>query len=181
MTLGQKLQLLRKEKGFSQEKLAAELDVSRQAVSKWELDITLPETENLIKIGNIFDVSYDYLLKNEQEEKYAAKSASGNVYIDRFIMFMKKQGYILGYVFSAVSLYCLFGYTVSFFRIRQILKVPEGFTSVVQNDYTATYTIMIFYIVLALAGTVAGIFMAKYAEKKTEIYRSKQDENAQEN
>ncbi len=62
MTLGNKLQTLRKQKGLSQEQLAEQLGVSRQAVSKWELNTTLPETENIIKIKNIFGVSFDYLL-----------------------------------------------------------------------------------------------------------------------
>jgi len=69
MTFGQKLQTLRKEKGISQEKLADQLGVSRQAVSKWELDITLPETENIIKIRNIFNVSFDYLMDENITER----------------------------------------------------------------------------------------------------------------
>ena len=177
MTLGQKLQLLRKEKGFSQEALAEQLGVSRQAVSKWELDITLPETENIIKIGRIFEVSYDYLLKEDAENRRGEPQAYAkrNRYIDSFIIFMKKYGYYGGYIFSAISMYCLFGYTVSFIKVKQILKVPEGFTSVVENDYTAMYTLMIFYIILALAGTAGGVIVAKYAEKKTEAYRVNQE------
>ena len=71
MTFGQKLQTLRKEKGISQEKLADRLGVSRQAVSKWELDATLPETENIIKIRNIFNVSFDYLMDENINERKA--------------------------------------------------------------------------------------------------------------
>ena len=48
MTFGEKLHLLRKHKGMSQEQLASKLTVSRQAVSKWELDNSLPDTENVI-------------------------------------------------------------------------------------------------------------------------------------
>ncbi len=69
MTFGQKLQALRKEKGISQEKLADRLGVSRQAISRWELDISLPETENIIKIRNIFSVSFDYLMDENILEK----------------------------------------------------------------------------------------------------------------
>ncbi len=68
MTLGNKLQILRKQKGLSQEQLANRLGVSRQAVSKWELDATLPDTENIIKLKNIFDVSFDYLIDDTQTE-----------------------------------------------------------------------------------------------------------------
>lgn len=65
MTLGAKLQNLRKQSGMSQETLAGQLGISRQAVSRWELDISLPETENIIKLAKIFNVSFDYLLNEE--------------------------------------------------------------------------------------------------------------------
>ena len=62
MTLGAKLQTLRKQTSMSQETLAGQLGVSRQAVSRWELDISLPETENIIKLAKLFNVSFDYLM-----------------------------------------------------------------------------------------------------------------------
>jgi len=68
LTLGNKLQRLRKDKRMSQEKLAEELGVTRQAVSKWELDAALPDTANIIALSRLFDVSADYLLKDEIEE-----------------------------------------------------------------------------------------------------------------
>lgn len=64
MTFGEKLQALRKQKGMSQEQLASQITVSRQAISKWELDNSLPDTENVIQLSEIFDVSIDYLLKD---------------------------------------------------------------------------------------------------------------------
>lgn len=66
MTFGEKLQLLRKQNGMSQEQLASQLNVSRQAISKWELNSSLPDTENLIKISDLFDTSLDYLLKDKE-------------------------------------------------------------------------------------------------------------------
>ena len=49
MTLGEKIKELRKARGLSQEELAEQINVSRQAVSKWELDLSLPDIDN---IGN---------------------------------------------------------------------------------------------------------------------------------
>ncbi len=69
MTFGQKVCLLRKQKGYSQDILAEKTGVSRQAVSKWELDETLPDIENTIKIAKLFSVTTDYLLKEEIETK----------------------------------------------------------------------------------------------------------------
>lgn len=65
MTFAEKLQTLRKSKGLSQEQLAAQMEVSRQAVSKWELGESLPDIENVLRLGKLFAVSTDYLLKNE--------------------------------------------------------------------------------------------------------------------
>lgn len=67
MVLGEKLKRLRKSRGLSQEQLAAELSVSRQSVSKWELGESKPEIENLIALSEYFNVSIDELLKMDKE------------------------------------------------------------------------------------------------------------------
>ena len=64
MTFSEKLQKLRKQNGLSQEQLAEKLNVSRQAISKWEMG-TIPDMENMVKIGRYFDCSLDYLLNDE--------------------------------------------------------------------------------------------------------------------
>lgn len=69
MTFGIKLQKLRKTQGLSQEQLADRLCVTRQAVSKWELDETLPDSENVLKIADMFYVSAEYLLNNSVTEQ----------------------------------------------------------------------------------------------------------------
>lgn len=67
MTFGEKLQRLRKEAGLSQEELAGQLHVSRQAVSKWERNESYPETEKLIRMGTLFGVTLDELLQETRE------------------------------------------------------------------------------------------------------------------
>ena len=67
--LSEKLYKLRKNSGLSQEQLAEQLNVSRQAISKWESGIATPESEKLITISNYFGVSVDYLLKDDEEDK----------------------------------------------------------------------------------------------------------------
>ncbi|MBQ2735020.1 MAG: helix-turn-helix transcriptional regulator [Clostridia bacterium] len=69
MTTGNKLSTLRREAGYTQEQLAEMLDVSRQAVSKWESDLAYPETEKLIKLGELYGCSMDYLLKDDVQNK----------------------------------------------------------------------------------------------------------------
>ncbi len=69
MTFGEKLSNLRRENNYTQEQLGALLNVSRQTVSKWESDIAYPETDKLIKMGELFNCSMDYLLKEEVTDK----------------------------------------------------------------------------------------------------------------
>ena len=66
--LSEKLYKLRKNSGLSQEQLAEQLNVSRQAISKWEQGTATPESEKLISISNYFDVTVDYLLKEDTED-----------------------------------------------------------------------------------------------------------------
>ena len=75
--LSEKLYQLRKKSGLSQEQLAEQINVSRQAISKWESGSAFPESEKLIIISNYFGVSVDYLLKNEVEDD--AKTANNEV------------------------------------------------------------------------------------------------------
>lgn len=63
MTFGEKLQKLRKARHLSQEELAAQLSVTRQTISKWELDQSTPELGLLAQISDIFGVTTDYLIK----------------------------------------------------------------------------------------------------------------------
>ena len=66
MTLGQRIQELRKQKELSQEGLGEKLGVSRQAVSRWEMDGAVPEVDKLIAMSRIFGVSLNDLLQVEE-------------------------------------------------------------------------------------------------------------------
>ncbi|MBQ8851043.1 MAG: helix-turn-helix transcriptional regulator, partial [Oscillibacter sp.] len=65
MTLGQNITRLRTAKGMSQGALAEALGVSRQSVSKWETDGSIPELEKLINMAKLFEVSIDELVTGE--------------------------------------------------------------------------------------------------------------------
>lgn len=69
MTLGEKLAKLRRENNYTQEQLAELLGVSRQAISKWESNAAYPETEKLIRLGQLYGCSMDYLLLDEAERE----------------------------------------------------------------------------------------------------------------
>lgn len=61
MSIGERISELRKEAGFSQFDLAKAMDVSRQAVSKWETDQSSPDAMNLIRLSDILDTDIEYL------------------------------------------------------------------------------------------------------------------------
>lgn len=67
MKLSEKILLLRKRQGLSQEALAEQLHVSRQAVSRWEMGTALPDAANLLQLSRLFGVTADYLLREELE------------------------------------------------------------------------------------------------------------------
>ena len=67
MTLGQKLKEIRKKFGLSQEQLAEIMNVSRQAITKWESDAGLPDVSNLQELSKVFGLTVDYLLNDENQ------------------------------------------------------------------------------------------------------------------
>ena len=76
MILADKIVQLRKKNGWSQEELAAQLNVSRQAVSKWEGAQSVPDLDRILQMSALFGVTTDYLLKDELE---AEEPTSGEV------------------------------------------------------------------------------------------------------
>lgn len=62
--IGDKIKLLRRKRKLTQSQLANELNVTAQAVSKWEKGLSYPDIETLIKISELFGVTTDYLLKD---------------------------------------------------------------------------------------------------------------------
>lgn len=69
MTVGERIQDLRKKKGYSQEKLAEYLNMSRQAVAKWEQNICEPNLDCLAKMADLFEVDLDYLIRGKALEE----------------------------------------------------------------------------------------------------------------
>lgn len=107
MSIGQKILELRTANNLSQGDLAEKLDVSRQSVSKWETDSSVPDLEKLMKLCDVFGVSLDELTNrvsaaNEQTDKTAADYPyTNNVYSLKEKPNMK---HIVGIVLLAVGL-----------------------------------------------------------------------------
>ena len=75
MTLGQKLTNLRKAHGMTQEELSEAIGVTRQTISKWELDTSTPDLDYLCKLCDLFGVTADYLIRPERETVETAETA----------------------------------------------------------------------------------------------------------
>jgi transcriptional regulator with XRE-family HTH domain len=97
MKFQDKLQILRKQKGISQEKLAEKIGVSRQAVAKWEVGQSYPDMDNLILLSELFRTSIDRLVKDYEDENCTYGSTSTSPLIDDtmidFLIRAKKSTY----------------------------------------------------------------------------------------
>ena len=74
MKLNESIGRLRRERGMSQEKLAEEMGVSRQAISKWESGQSVPELEKIVALSTIFGVTTDSLLKSSEIDDLSVKT-----------------------------------------------------------------------------------------------------------
>ncbi len=79
MILSEKIMMLRKKSGWSQEELAERLDISRQSVSKWESGASIPDLERIVNMSQLFGVTTDYLLKDEIEEAEFAEEMAPEI------------------------------------------------------------------------------------------------------
>ncbi|SKC92314.1 helix-turn-helix domain-containing protein [Maledivibacter halophilus] len=114
MSLSIRLQELRKKANLSQEELAEKLELSRQAISKWESEQSKPDINNIIKLSEIYNVSTDYILKGPEmadnlendvrQENDTILGGTNRKFVHGIIW------YILG-IFGMASLYILIRYT----------------------------------------------------------------------
>ena len=91
MTVGERIQDLRKKKGFSQEKLAEYLNMSRQAVAKWEQNVCEPNLECLAEMSDLFGVDLDYLIRGKASEEVK----SGNNLREKETIIIKEKDNLL--------------------------------------------------------------------------------------
>lgn len=101
MKLSEKIIMLRKQKGLSQEELAECLNVSRQTISRWESDTALPDATNLVQLSKLFEVSTDYLLN---ESYYSDQDIPAVKHHKDFLMVFALQ--IMCFVFHLIT--CVF-------------------------------------------------------------------------
>ena len=96
MNLSEKIMMLRKKEGWSQEELANHLQISRQAVSKWESGQSMPDTDKIIQLSQLFHVTTDYLLLDQENE--------GNIQTGIYLSLTQVQEYLkINWFYNAMS------------------------------------------------------------------------------
>lgn len=160
MTLGEILVNLRKKKGLSQEQLAEELNLTRQTISKWELNQSSPDIHYLVQLSNFFGVSTDYLIKGGEvnpDAKHDTKVVGKNVNnVNAY-----KWCFYLGTVSMGVSLLGMIAF--------MICSAMSG-THIVVDEYNRSYdgtlgflmftNTLWFFIVLAVMFVAGGVLAA---------------------
>lgn len=137
MNFSEKLYKLRKEKGFSQEALAEQVNTTRQAISKWENDQGFPETEKILMLGNIFNVSTDYLLKdtvkevNGNEDGYYVSREMVEGYLMQERKIAKYVALGLGFIVLAFLPYFLFKQNTTVYAFLIVAFAAIGFVTII--------------------------------------------------
>ena len=109
MNLGEKISNLRKKIGYSQEQLAEQLGVTRQTISKWELNETAPDIKQAKELSKIFNVSLDELVENDVKSVLVEKVSNTEKLAGIIIKILKFIGIaFISLVVIDVIVFCLF-------------------------------------------------------------------------
>ena len=148
MKLADKLIELRKQKGWSQEEFAEKLDVSRQAISRWENETALPDAQNILRISKLFNVTTDYLLNEDSEDRVDAPAVEAvEAKIENEMPQPQKKKFPFGWLMLVICLLVI----VICLIIKIILPTnPTNstneehyhttFSSVIENEVASTCT-----------------------------------------
>ena len=183
MTFGQKLQGLRQKAGMSQDALAEKLNVSRQAVSRWERDETMPETDKVVALADLFDVTTDYLLRQQTEQR--ATCQAGSTYdaekqdwTEKLAHLARTRGYLLGWVLIVWGAADLLGLLSTALMVNGFLfnfRVDALLSGVVEGPVSGMVTGMLWLPALyGVVKIVAGVLVLRYGKRYAE--RAKEEE-----
>lgn len=162
MNFNEKLYMLRKSKGMSQEEMAEKLNVSRQAISKWENGEAFPEASKIVHISKLFGVTTDYLLDSDIEEYAPFKEAKNVDVIDKIISLLTnvfgKYGWILGIVLSIYGIYR---------TIISVISLISGSNAVTHTGNIAFVLLPALSAVIGIGLFIAGIILYKKLKDKS--------------
>ena len=172
MNFGEKLLKLRKTKSMSQEQLATELSVSRQAVSKWELGESLPDSDKILLISKTLGVTTDYLLNDDRDQEVNSPGPTrknGELTMNSIWNAIQKKGYLAGYIISGLAALALLLLRVVYFIFKETLTPPEGFGFTLA-DLPMQAKFPLYFVnglsVVAIIVFLAGIVFVGYCKKE---------------
>lgn len=152
MTLGKRISRLRSERKISQEYLAEYMNVSRQAVSKWEHDLSAPDMNNLIRLASYFEVSVEYLATGKESQTISAFDGENRMPIlfgrlSQLFFFIAFLSHCIGF-FSGE-------FTKPLIPVFPYLWYGDSIWAVVLNVFTVLFTI----------GWIALLIAARFIDK----------------
>lgn len=106
MNLPEKIIKLRKANGLSQEDLAEQLNVSRQAISRWENDSALPDAQNILQISKLFGVTTDYLLNDDYESDKDIPLVKTATQETKELFTKKRRMHLIAAICFTISTFC---------------------------------------------------------------------------
>ena len=179
MTFSEKLQTLRKAAGLSQEQLAEQLGVTRQAVSKWETGEGKPDIDNLLPLAKLLHTTVDYLLDDGAEEPCAEEPQTqtspqsqsvGRELWEQVKAFGRRWGWLGGYAIALIGAVRLVTTLVILIAGGSMLggmaSMPGTVSGMVTGFGLAYYAVAIIQILIYLAMIVGGIWLARWLKRK---------------
>ena len=154
MTTGEKIKVLRKKANMSQEQLANVLGLSRQAVSRWETENAIPETNIVLKLSDIFHVTTDYLLKDSIDNPSEQRNVDSEPKTSKF-----NSNLMIG-VGSAIIAFIVFLIVLILSTVDPMMKV--GTTGILDWDFWVWNDLLPFVVIILIALVVGIYHLGKY-------------------
>lgn len=170
MTLGERITNYRKLKGLSQEQLAQQLGVTRQSVSKWERDESMPEAEKLPLLAQTLGVSLDVLLTGEPEPQPKQKESyphRGGAF-GKITWLFRRWGWIGGLILSLYGVGMLFVSGLARYMVKRFMPPAELFGDAYQPFdpfLTIVTAIMVLGGLIIAAGLTAAFILYRKRPK----------------
>ena len=176
MTLSEKLQSLRKAAGLSQEALAERLNVTRQAVSKWETGEGKPDIDNLLPLAKLLGTTVDYLLDDSAAEPGAAPhtppqtESVGRELWEQLKSFGRRWGWLGGYAIALIGAVRLVTTAIVLFAGGTLLGDFLSMSFGIATGFgLAYYLIGIVQLAVYAAMIVGGLWLAKWLKRKYHV------------
>src|SRR5690554_828702 len=174
MKLEEKIITLRKSKNWSQEELAYQLDVSRQAVSKWESGESTPSIDKIVMMSSIFSVSTDYLLKDNENNEISSNEISAKTMhkdeVKVYLSINKKNSFNI----ALATLLCILSPIV----LLTLLALNKYDQTILKQSLALAFGLGVLFAIIMIAVSIfvyTGLRMGKYSYLETENILIKED------